>query len=164
MDSTCPLFYKSSSPFTNPLLTVLRVPNTIVITVTFMFYSFFNSLARSKYLSFCSIYFNFNQPGQSPQFIVFSFLNWLLLRLVVWPIVVDPFVAQNPCGVYVSRCLGQILGCVYTIFFHMVKFQFLAQFQVDYRAYPVTSSLILFLCLFAAFTYYMIDRFYSVTT
>ena len=40
MVSTRPLISKSSSPFTNPLVTVPRVPITIGITVTFMFQSF----------------------------------------------------------------------------------------------------------------------------
>ena len=41
---------KSSSPFSNP---------SICIIVTFMFHSFFNSLARSRYLSFFSHSFSF---------------------------------------------------------------------------------------------------------
>ena len=53
---TCPLIYKSSSPYTNPLVTVSRAPITNGISVTFMFYSFFNSLAKSRYLSFFSLF------------------------------------------------------------------------------------------------------------
>ena len=34
--------------FINPLVTVLRAPNTIGIIVTFMFLIFFNSLAKSR--------------------------------------------------------------------------------------------------------------------
>ena len=51
MVSSRPLISKSSSPCTNPSVTVPRAPIIIVITVTFMFLSFFNSLARSRYLS-----------------------------------------------------------------------------------------------------------------
>ena len=47
--STHPLISKSSSPFGNPLVTVPRVPIIIGKNVTFMFHSFFNSLARSRY-------------------------------------------------------------------------------------------------------------------
>ena len=54
-----PVISKSSSRFNNPLMTVLRAPITIGIIVTFMFHSFFNSLARSRYLSFFSLSFNF---------------------------------------------------------------------------------------------------------
>ena len=50
---------KSSSPFSNPLVTVPKAPITIGIIVTHMFHSFFNSLARSRYLSFFSHFFNF---------------------------------------------------------------------------------------------------------
>ena len=45
---------KSSSPFSNPLVTVPNAPITIGIIVTCMFHSFFNSLVRSRYLSFFS--------------------------------------------------------------------------------------------------------------
>ena len=45
------LIFKSSSPCTNPLVSVLNAPITIVITVTSMFHSVFNSLTRSRYLS-----------------------------------------------------------------------------------------------------------------
>ena len=47
--STCPLISKSSSPFTNPLEIILSAPITIGITVIFMFYNVFNSLANSRY-------------------------------------------------------------------------------------------------------------------
>ena len=55
MVSIRPLVSKSSSPFNNPLLAVPRAPITIGINVTFIFHNFFfNSLARSRYLSFFS--------------------------------------------------------------------------------------------------------------
>ena len=65
MVSTRPPTFKSSSPFRNPLITVPNAPITIGIIVTRMFHSFFNSLARSRYLSFFSH--------------SFSFILWLLL-------------------------------------------------------------------------------------
>ena len=49
----------TSSPFNNPLITVPKAPITIGIIVTFMVHSFFNSLARSRYLSFFSYSFSF---------------------------------------------------------------------------------------------------------
>ena len=58
---TCPLISKSSSPCTNPLVTVPRAPITIGIIVTFMFHCFFNSLLRSRYLCVFSHSFNFTQ-------------------------------------------------------------------------------------------------------
>ena len=59
MVSTRPPSSKSSSPFSNPLVTVPNAPITIGIIVTYMFHSFFNSLARSRYLSFFSHSFSF---------------------------------------------------------------------------------------------------------
>ena len=65
---TRPPTSKSSRPNNNPLVTVPKAPITIGIIVTFMFHSFFNSLARSRYLSLSG------QPGQqSRQFCRFSF-------------------------------------------------------------------------------------------
>ena len=57
--STRPPTFKSSSPFSNFLVTVLNAPITICIIVTCMFHSFFSSLARSRYLSFSSYSFSF---------------------------------------------------------------------------------------------------------
>ena len=59
MVSTRPPTSKSSSPFSNPLVTVPKALITIGIIVTFIFQSFFNSLARSRYLSFFSHSFSF---------------------------------------------------------------------------------------------------------
>ena len=60
--STRPLISKSSSPFTNPLVTVRRATITIDITVTFMFHSHLNSLARSRhFFFFFSLSCNFTQ-------------------------------------------------------------------------------------------------------
>ena len=57
--STRPLISKPSSLLNNLLVTVLKAPITIGINVTFMPQSFFNSLARSRYLSFFSFSFNY---------------------------------------------------------------------------------------------------------
>ena len=57
--STCPPTSKSSRPFNNSLVIVPSTPITIGTIVTFMFYSFFNSLARSRYFSFFSFSFRF---------------------------------------------------------------------------------------------------------
>ena len=59
MVSTCPLISKPSSPCTNPLVIVPRTPIITGITVTFMFPIFFNSLTKSRYLSFFLVSFNF---------------------------------------------------------------------------------------------------------
>ena len=59
MVSTRPPTSKSSSPFSNPLVTVPNAPITIGMIITCMFHSFFNSLASSRYLSFFSHSFSF---------------------------------------------------------------------------------------------------------
>ena len=117
--STHPLISKSSSPRTNPLLTVRRAPITIVITITFMFHSFFLIpwQVPGTYLSFRfrSILL-FGQPVQQrPHFGMFSFSYWLSLGLVVWPRLGNLFLSQNPRGVWASFSPGQILDCAYTI-------------------------------------------------
>ena len=75
--STRPPTSKSSRPFNNPLVIVPNAPITIGTIVTFMFHSFFNSPARSRYLSF---FFHFSSdlfcspPGQQCRlFCKFSF-------------------------------------------------------------------------------------------
>ena len=76
MVSTSPPTSKSSSPFSNPFATVPNAPITIGIIVTCMFHSFFNSLTRSRYLSFFSnfsVLFCFQPGQQSRQFCKFSF-------------------------------------------------------------------------------------------
>ena len=57
--STRPPTSKSFRPFNNPLVIVPKAPITVGTIVTFMFPSFFNCLARSRYLSFFSHSFRF---------------------------------------------------------------------------------------------------------
>ena len=57
--STRPPTSKSSRSFNNALVIVPNAPITIGTIGTFMFHSFFNSLARSRYLSFFSLSFRF---------------------------------------------------------------------------------------------------------
>ena len=116
--SSCLVIYKSSRPCTNPLVTVIKAPIAIGIIVTFMFHSFFSSLARSRYLpSFCILSTLLcGQPGQqSPQSRKFSLFCWVLLGLVFGPRLGDPFVCQNLRGVCACHSLRQILGCADTI-------------------------------------------------
>ena len=83
MVSTRPPTSKSSSPFNNPLVTVPKGPITIGIIVTFMFHSFFNSLARSRYLSLFSHSFSFilSSAGIAKSTIlqIFFFFSFLLI-------------------------------------------------------------------------------------
>ena len=88
MVSTRPPTSKSSSPFSNPLVTVPNAPITIGIIVTCMFHSFLiPQQGRDTYPSFYILSDLFcSQPGkQSRQFCKFSSFCWLLLGLVFWP-------------------------------------------------------------------------------
>ena len=91
------LILRSSSPGTNPLVTVPSTPIITGITVTFVFSSFFTSLARSRYVSQFSLPFSFTlwlagTAKSTIRYVFFSFFCWLLLGLVVWPILDDAFV------------------------------------------------------------------------
>ena len=73
---------KSSRQFDNPLVNAPKAPITIGTIVTFMFHSFFNSLARSRYLSFFHFPLDlFCGPSgqQSLQFYKFSFFVLLII-------------------------------------------------------------------------------------
>ena len=84
MVSSRPPTSKSSIPFNNPLLTVLEAPITIGIIVTFMFHSFLNSLARSRYLSFFSHSFSFILcSAETAKLTVLQVLFLLLLLLII---------------------------------------------------------------------------------
>ena len=88
--SSCSLISKSSSPFTNPLVTVPRAPITIGINVTFMFHSFFQFQARSEYLCFFSLSFSFNlweaAPAKSTILQVIFFCWLLSLSEIRWSV------------------------------------------------------------------------------
>ena len=93
--STCSPTSKSTRPFNNPLVIVPKAPITIGTFVTFMFHRFFNSLARSRYLSFFSHSFSFilwlAETAKSTILQVLFFC-WLSLSLAFWPGLGDPFV------------------------------------------------------------------------
>ena len=81
---------KYSRPFKNLLVIVPNAPITIGTIVTFMFHSFFNSLARSRYLSFFSLSFRFilwsaGTAKSTILLIISFFFFWLLWGLVFWP-------------------------------------------------------------------------------
>ena len=106
MVSTRPLISNSSSSCTNLLATVPRAPITIGGTDTFMFHSFFNSQARSRYLSSFSLYFSFTpQSAERAKSRILRVLlfYWLLQNQVVWLRFGDPFISQNLSGVSFSR-------------------------------------------------------------
>ena len=79
--STRPPISKSSRPFNNPLVIVPNAPITIGTIVTFMFHSFFNSIARSRYLSFFSLSFRsiLWSAGTAKSTILQNFFFFLLI-------------------------------------------------------------------------------------
>ena len=84
--STRPPTSKSSRPFINPLVIVPNAPIIIGTIVTFMFHSFFNSLARSRYLFFFSPSFRFIlwSAGTAKSTILQILLLLLLLSLLLF--------------------------------------------------------------------------------
>ena len=83
--SSRPPTSKSSSPFSNPLVTVSNAPITIGIIVTGLFHSLFFSIpsqGRGTYPSFHILSVLFcGQPGQqSQQFCKFSFFFLIIVR------------------------------------------------------------------------------------
>ena len=84
------------------------------------------------------------------------FLFLLILGLVFWLELGDPFVSQNLREFYGSRFLDRFLF-VHIPFVSMVKFESFAQFPLDHLSHPVIPSLVL--CRFAAFAYYVINCF-----
>ena len=75
---------KSSSPFSNPFVTVPNAPITFGIIITCMFHVFFNCLPKSRYLSFFSYSFSFVPwsagTANSTILQVLFFFCWLLLE------------------------------------------------------------------------------------
>ena len=110
---------KSSRPFDNPLVAVPKAPITIGIIVIFMFHSFLNSLARSRYLSLFSHSVLFcGQPGQqSRQFYKFSFFFFLiiirsgLLAEIRWSV----------CMCYAAMCSAGLQRTVRSRQVHLLK-------------------------------------------
>ena len=84
MVTTRPPTSKFSSPFCNPLVTAPKAPITIGIIVTCMFHSFFNSLARPRYLSFFSYSFSFILwSAGTAKLTILQFLFFLLLIIIL---------------------------------------------------------------------------------
>ena len=105
-----PLISKSFNLFNNPLMTLQSAPITTDIIVTFMFNSFFSSLARSKYLYFFAFFQFFSETEEKSTI----FLCWLSLGLVAWLRFGDPFIFQNPRAVCAFHSPGRIPVWAYT--------------------------------------------------
>ena len=83
--STRPPIPKSSRPFNNPLVIVPNAPIAIGTIVTFMFHTFFNSLARSRYLYFFSLSFRFilSSAGTAKSTLLQIFFLFFLLLIIM---------------------------------------------------------------------------------
>ena len=139
--------FTSSRPFNYPLVIVLNAPITIDTIAIFMFHSFFNSLARSKDLSFhfysvVSWDSKVHNFASSHVFFCFFFLISIrsgLLAKIRWSVCMSK--SHRSLCVEFSRTGAGL--CIYHLF---VKFKFLAHFPVDHLADPVVSHRILLLC------------------
>ena len=80
---------------------------------------FFNSLARSSYFSFFFAFFQYDSVvsrDRKVHILASTLFCRLLLSLVVWMILSDPFASQDLRGVFLSHSPVQILGCLNTIY------------------------------------------------
>ena len=87
MVSTCPPISKSSSPFSNPLVTVPNAPITIGIIVTCMFYSFFQFPSKVEVLiplfTFFQFYSVVSRDSKVDYFassLLFFFFFWIIIK------------------------------------------------------------------------------------
>ena len=133
-----PVIFRFSCPCTNHLVTVRRATITVDKIFTFIFHSFFSSLARSRYITL-SLSYNF----------------------ICCPQVICLFLKISEK--FVPRILQDWFWVVHIPFVRMIKFQFLAQFTVDHLVHPVVSSLIFFLCWFAVFAYWSFRLSHHIT-
>ena len=126
----------------------------------FIFHSFFFiSLVISKYFS---LPFNFTLwSTRTAKFTILQVPSFYLLwlSLFIWLRFGDPFVYQNPWGVFVSHSTGQVMGCGCAIFSYGQT-----SISLHYSRWitlPTQSCqrLLLFLRYFSTFAYYDIDSF-----
>ena len=142
------LICKFFSPFIKHLVTVPRAPMTRGITTTFIFdwFFFFNSLARSTYLSFFSLSVNFilwpagtvTSINRQVLFFLLIIARSVRLAEIWWSFFIWKF--QRSLGVSFFRIDTRFYLCYLSIS------SILAQFPVDPLPHSVLSSFILFLC------------------
>ena len=114
-----PPTFKSSRHFNTPLVIVPKTPITIGTIFTFMFHSFFNSLARSRYLSLFSHSFRFILwSAGTAKSTIFQILLFFLLIIIRSGLLAR--IRWSVCMLkshrsYVCQFLRQVLGCAYTI-------------------------------------------------
>ena len=120
--STRPPISKSSRPFNNPLLIVPNTPITIGTIVIFLFHSFFNSLARSRYLFFFSLSFRIIQwsagTAKSTILQIYFFFFFFLIKSsgllagIKWSVCMLKS-NRSLCVLFSRTCAGL---CIYHLF------------------------------------------------
>ena len=157
--STRPPTSKSSRPFNKPLIIVPKAPITFGTIVTFIFHCFFNSLARSRYLSFFSHSFRFilwsagtaKSAVSQILFFLLIIIRSGLLDGIRWSVCM--LKSHRSLCVSFSRTGAGL--CIY----HLLLW---SNLHISlWITLPIQSCLVL-RCWFAAFAYYVIDRFVSV--
>ena len=135
MVSTRPLTSKSSRSFYQSFGDCTKSANYKQYNRDFQFPQFFNSLTRSRYISFFSFAFSFTiwlaETTKSTILQVLFFCCRLLQSLVVWPRLSDPFVCENPIGVCESDFPGKILGCALLLLLLFTPLEFLTSVLAD---------------------------------
>ena len=119
MVSTRPPTSKFFSPDSNPLDTVPNAPITIGIIVTCMFHSFFNSIARSRYLSFFSHSFSFILGSAGTAILTIlkvPFFYWSLWSLVLVEIRWSVCMSKSHRSLWVSFFWPGAELCIYLLF------------------------------------------------
>ena len=150
---TCPPTSKSSRPFNNSFVIVPKAPITIGTIITFMFHSFFNSLVRSRYLSFFSHYFRFILWATGIMQILFFFLLIIIrsnLLAGIW-LSVCMLKSRRILCVSFSRtgaglCIYYLLVWSYLNFLHISQscltlYSFCANLQHSLIMWLIVSSL-----------------------
>ena len=139
----------SSRPLNNPFVIVPKAPISTGTIFTFMFHTFCNSLARSRYLSFFPHSFRLIlwSTGTAKS----TILQILFLLLIItrsdllagirWSVCMS----HSPIGIYASHFLGQVLGCAYTICLYG-RIEISCTFPSGSPCRPFESRLILLLC------------------
>ena len=154
--STRPLISKSSSPCTNPLVTVPKSTNYNWYNRHFNVPPCFPFLGKVEVLislfAFFQFYFVVSRDDKvhnsaSSLFLVDYYEGWSSDRDLVIRLYLK--IGEE----FVCLILQDRFWVVHVPFIRMVKFQFLAQFQIDHLTYPVKLLLLLLLLLLVTFSW-----------
>ena len=131
-----------------------------------MFYFFFHySTTGLGTYSLIFRSFNFNAASTGTTHSTFQqvlLFFWLSRGLVVWPGLDDLFVPRNPRKVHASHCLGRIMGFAYTVCPHG-EISISCTIHNESHSPSSCTKNYTFLRSFSAFSYYVWDRFLSIS-